>query len=93
MNDLKALKNLGFKRTNFRKVGYDSHSHLQKMILDVEDSKTEYKNGKQYKSTLKKVHPKSSSFWMLKYDAYRTFWCLVRNYHIDKIWIEDYSVT
>lgn len=80
---------MGFKKTQFHKVGYDSVTYESIMVLDVEETKSEYKDGKRVSFKVEKKHPKSDSFWILKYSESCILWCLIKNHQIDKIWIEN----
>jgi hypothetical protein len=91
MNAHKKLKDLGFKKTNFHKPGYNAITYESIMMLDNEDTKFEYRDGKRVSVKIEKIHPKSDSFWILKYSNNYILWCLVKNHLIDKIWIENKS--
>jgi hypothetical protein len=89
MNAIKKLREMGFKKTQFHKVGYDSVTYESIMVPDIEEIKSEYKDGKRVSFKVEKKHPKSDSFWILKYSESCILWCLVKNHQIDKIWIEN----
>lgn len=91
MNPHKILTQMGFKKTVFHKPGYDRVTYESMMMPDDVEIKYEIKNGKQVRVEVKKIHPKSDSFWTLKYNDNYTFWCLVKNHQINKIWLEDKS--
>ncbi len=82
---------MGFKKTVFHKPGYDRVTYESMMMPDDVEIKYEIKNGKQVGVEVKKIHPKSDSFWTLKYNDNYTFWCLVKNHQINKIWLENKS--
>lgn len=82
---------MGFKKTVFHKPGYDRVTYESMMMSDDVEIKYEIKNGKQVGVEVKKIHPKSDSFWTLKYNDNYTFWCLVKNHQINKIWLENKS--
>jgi hypothetical protein len=91
MNAIKKLREMGFKKTQFHKVGYDSVTYESIMVPDIEETKSEYKEkeGKWVSIKVEKKHPKSDSFWTLKYSENYILWCLVKNHQIDKIWLEN----
>jgi hypothetical protein len=91
MNSHKKLRELGFKKTNFYKPGSHPDTYESMMVLDNEDTKWEYRDGKRVSVKVEKIHPKSSSFWILKYSDNYILWCLVKNHFIDKIWLENKS--
>lgn len=91
MNPHKILTQMGFKKTVFHKPGYDRVTYESMMMSDDVEIKYEIKNGKQVGVEVKKIHPKSDSFWTLKYNDNYTFWCLVKNHQINKIWLENKS--
>lgn len=91
MNPHKILTQMGFKKTVFHKPGYDQMTYESMMMPDDVEIKWEIKNGKQVRVEVKKIHPKSDSFWSLKYNDNYTFWCLVKNHQINKIWLENKS--
>lgn len=91
MNPHKILTQMGFKKTVFHKPGYDRVTYESMMMPDDVEIKYEIKNGKQVGVEVKKIHPKSDSFWTLKYNDNYTFWCLVKNHQINKIWLENKS--
>ena len=82
---------MGFKKTQFHKVGYDSVTYESIMVPDIEETKSEYKEkeGRNPFIKVEKKHPKSDSFWTLKYSENYILWCLVKNHQIDKIWLEN----
>jgi hypothetical protein len=92
MNDIKKLKSMGFRKTEIHKVIYDSTTYELLMVPDIEEVKIEYKDGKRIQKNIKKIHPKSDSFWYLKYNENCILWCLAKNHQINKIWIEDKSI-
>lgn len=92
MNAIKKLKSMGFKKAHFHKVELNRDTYEYMMVPDNIEIKTEYINGKRIQKTLVKVHPKSDSFWILKYSENYILWCLVKNHQIDKIWLEDKSI-
>jgi hypothetical protein len=89
MNPHKKLKELGFTKTIFHKPGYNSGSYETCMMPDDVEVSFNFIDGKRVKVEKKKVHPKSDSFWTLKYSESYILWCLVKNHHIDKIWLEN----
>jgi hypothetical protein len=89
MNPHKKLRELGFKKTNFYKPGYDPETYESCMLLDEYESKWEIINGKKVSVKVNKIHPKSDSFWMLKYNENYILWCYVKSHRIDKIWVEN----
>jgi hypothetical protein len=91
MNAIKKLRDMGFKKTQFHKVGYDSVTYESIMVPDIEETKSEYKEkeGRNPFIKVEKKHPKSDSFWTLKYSENYILWCLVKNHQIDKIWLEN----
>jgi hypothetical protein len=89
MNAIKKLREMGFKKTQFHKVGYDSVTYESIMVPDIEETKSEYKEGKWIFIKVEKKHPKSDSFWTLKYSENYILWSLVKNHQIDKIWLES----
>ena len=89
MNAIKKLREMGFKKTQFHKVGYDSVTYESIMVPDIEETKSEYKEGKWIFIKVEKKHPKSDSFWTLKYSENYILWSLVKNHQIDKIWLEN----
>lgn len=89
MNDIKKLKELGFKQTTFHKAGLDPITYEQAMVPDIEENKWEWQNGKRVSVKVLKVHPKSDSFWVLKYNEIYTLWVSVKNHSISKIWLEN----
>jgi hypothetical protein len=91
MNPHKILTQMCFKKTTFHKPGYNKETYESMMMPDDVEIKSEIKNGKQVRVEVKKVHPKSDSFWTLKYNDNYTFWCLVKNHQINKIWLENKS--
>jgi len=91
MNAHKKLREMGFKKTDFHKPGYDNSTYEPIMLLDNLDIKWEYKGGQRVSVKVEKIHPKSSSFWTLKYSDNYILWCLVKNHVIDKIWLENKS--
>jgi hypothetical protein len=80
---------LGFKKTNFYKPGYDPETYESCMLLDEYETKWETVNGKRVSVKVNKIHPKSDSFWVLKYNENYILWCYVKSHRIDKIWLED----
>lgn len=80
---------MGFKKTTFHKPGYNEETYESMMVPDDVDSKWVTKDGKRVRVEIKKVHPKSDSFWTLRYNENYILWCLVKNHHIDKIWLEN----
>jgi hypothetical protein len=89
MNAHKKMKELGFRKTAFHKPGYDPKTYESCMVLDNEETKYEYKDGKHTKVILEKKHPKSDSFWVLKYSDSCTRWASVKNHDIVMIWLEN----
>ena len=89
MNAHKKLKEIGFKRTRFHKPGFDKVTNEWTMLLDEEEIKYEYQDFKRISTTVKKFHPKSDSFWVLKYSDTYTLWALSKNHDISKIWLEN----
>jgi len=89
MNAHKKMKELGFKKTAFHKPGYDPKTYESCMVLDNEGKKHEYKDGKRISTIVEKKHPKSDSFWVLKYSDVYTLWALVKNHTISIIWLEN----
>lgn len=89
MNAHKKLREMGFKKTDFHKPDYDPFTYESIMILDNQDTKWVFKDGKRVSVTVEKIHPKSNSFWILKYSDNYILWCLVKNHVIDKIWLEN----
>ena len=89
MNPHKKLRELGFKKTNFYKPGYDPETYESCMLLDEYETKWETVNGKRVSVKVNKIHPKSDSFWVLKYNENYILWCYVKSHRIDKIWLED----
>jgi hypothetical protein len=89
MNAIKKLREMGFKKTQFHKVGYDSVTYESIMVPDIEETKSEYKEGKYFSIKVEKKHPKSDSFWTLRYSENYILWALVKNHQIDKIWLEN----
>lgn len=89
MNPHKKLRELGFKKTNFYKPGYDPETYESCMLLDEYETKWQTINGKRVSVKVDKIHPKSDSFWTLKYNENYIFWCYVKSHQIDKIWIEN----
>ena len=89
MNAIKKLREMGFKKTQFHKVGYDFVTYESIMVPDIEETKSEYKEGKWIFIKVEKKHPKSDSFWTLKYSENYILWALVKNHQIDKIWLEN----
>jgi hypothetical protein len=89
MNAIKKLREMGFKKTQFHKVAYDSVTYESIMVPDIEETKSEYKEGKWIFIKVEKKHPKSDSFWTLKYSENYILWSLVKNHQIDKIWLES----
>jgi hypothetical protein len=87
MNPHKKLSQIGFKKTAFHKPGYNEETYESMMVPDDVDSK--WDNSKKFKVEVKKVHPKSDSFWTLRYNENYILWCLVKNHRIDKIWLEN----
>lgn len=83
---------MGFKKTQFHKVGYDADTYESMMVPDIEQDKFETVNGKSVRVKVPKVHPKSDSFWMLRYSENYILWSLVKNHQIDKIWLENKSI-
>lgn len=92
MNAIKKLREMGFRKTQFHKVGYDLKTYESLMVLDIFEVKNEWIDGKLVSVKTKKNHPKSDSFWTLKYNENYTLWCLVKNHQINKIWLENKSV-
>lgn len=80
---------MGFKKTQFHKVGYDAETYESIMVPDVEQDKWETINGKSVRIKVPKIHPKSDSFWTLRYSENYILWTLVKNHQIDKIWLEN----
>jgi hypothetical protein len=89
MNAHKKLRELGFKKTNFYKPGYDPETYESCMLLDEYETKWKTVNGKSVSVKVNKIHPKSDSFWVLKYNENYILWCYVKSHQIDKIWIEN----
>jgi hypothetical protein len=89
MNAHKKLRELGFKKTKFYKPGYDPETYESCMLLDEYETKWQTINGKRVSVKVDKIHPKSDSFWTLKYNENYIFWCYVKSHQIDKIWIEN----
>ena len=89
MNAIKKLREMGFRKTQFHKVGYDPTTYESIMLPDNEETKWEYKDGKRVSVKVEKKHPKSDSFWVLKYSENYILWALVKNHQIDKIWLEN----
>jgi hypothetical protein len=89
VNAIKKLKDMGFKKTQFRKVGYDPDTYESIMVPDDIEIENRYIDGKTVKIQKAKEHPKSDSFWILKYSESCILWCLIKNHQIDKIWIEN----
>lgn len=83
---------MGFRRTHFHKVWYDAETYDSIMVPDIEETKWEYKDGQRISIKSEKKHPKSNSFWMLRYSENYILWCLVKNHQIDKIWLENKSI-
>lgn len=91
MNVIKKLREMGFKKSLFMKISYDKSSHESIMIPDIEKIVYNYIDGKKISKIEKKEHPKSNSFWKLDYNRNYTIWCLVKNYSINTIWLENNS--
>ena len=89
MNAHKKMKELGFKKTVFYKPGHDPKTYESCMVLDNEETKYEYKDGKHISSKFEKKHPKANSFWFMKYNESCTLWALVENHNVAKIWLEN----
>ncbi len=89
MNPHKKLRELGFKKTKFYKPGYDPETYESCMLLDEYETKWEKVNGKSVSVKVNKIHPKSDSFWILKYNENYILWCYVKSHQIDKIWVEN----
>lgn len=89
MNAIKKLREIGFKKTQFHKVGYDPTTYDSMMMLDIEETKWEYKDGKRVSIKVEKKHAKSDSFWTFRYSENYILWALVKNHKIDKIWLEN----
>lgn len=89
MNPHKKLRELGFKKTKFYKPGYDPETYESCMLLDEYETKWEKVNGKSVSVKVNKIHPKSDSFWTLKYNENYILWCYVKSHQIDKIWVEN----
>ncbi len=89
MNPHKKLRELGFTKTYFYRPGYDPETYESCMLLDEYETKWKKVNGKSVSVKVNKIHPKSDSFWVLKYDENYILWCYVKSHHIDKIWIEN----
>jgi hypothetical protein len=89
MNAHKKLRELGFKRTQFHKAGYDPVSYETMMVLDNEETIHEYKFGKRTSTVIAKKHPKANSFWVLHYNEVFTLWALVKNHDLNMIWLEN----
>jgi len=92
MNAIKKLREMGFRKTQFHRPGYDSITYESLMVLDVFETKTEWVNGRSTTIKIEKKHPKSNSFWIFKYNDNYILWCLVVNHKIGKIWLENKSV-
>ena len=88
MNAIKKLREMGFRKTHFHKVGYDPTTYESIMLPDNEETKWEYKDGKRVSVKVEKKHPKSDSFWTLRYSENYILWALVKNHQIDKIWLD-----
>jgi|APCry1669189665_1035243.scaffolds.fasta_scaffold02539_8 hypothetical protein len=91
MNAHKKMKELGFRKTAFHKPGYDPTTYVSCMLPDNEEIKHEYKDGKYISTKFEKKHPKSNSFWVLKYSDIYTLWASVQNHDISMIWLENKS--
>ncbi len=89
MNTHKKLRELGFKKTKFHTPGYDPVTYESCMLLDEYETKWKTIGGKRVSENVSKIHPKSDSFWILKYNENYIFWCYVKSHQIDKIWIEN----
>jgi len=89
MNSHKKLRELGFKKTKFHKPGYDSETCESCMLLDEYEIKWETIGGKRVSVKVDKIHPKSDSFWTLKYNENYILWCYVKSHQINKIWVEN----
>ena len=46
MNAIKKLREMGFKKTQFHRPGYDLTTNESLMVLDVFETKTEWVNGR-----------------------------------------------
>lgn len=89
MNVHKKLKELGFRKTRFFKPGHEPDTYDPCMVSDDFETKVEYTGNKRVETKVPKLHPKSDSFWILKYNENISLYCLVKNHQINKIWIEN----
>ena len=58
MNAIKKIREMGFRKTHFHKVGYDPTTYESIMLPDNEETKWEYKDGKRVSVKVEKKHPK-----------------------------------
>lgn len=88
MNIHNKLRQLGFKKTQFYKVE-DDDKYIPNMVPDNLVVKYEYLDGKYIKKSETKIHPKSDSFWKLKYNQNFILWALINNHRLSTIWLEN----
>lgn len=87
MNIHNKLKEMGFKKTKFYKLAYKYDGSV--MEVDEFEDKYVITNGVRKTITSKKIHPKSNSFWIMKYNDIYTLYVLVKNCELNTIYLED----
>lgn len=85
MNTHTKLLGMGFRKTKICKPEYQSELGYSIMVPDDVDTRYDRINKKTIES--QKIHPKSNSFYFLKYSDTYTIWVSVKNFDISEIWL------